>query len=328
MTKAFDPAAFAQRQLDAYNARDLNRFVAEYDFGAAPVLNGLWVAYALPAAAFAITAWLLLRERDDDHARAFEGASVLLTTVFVILQIRHGMHEGKIAGEGWPFAEMALDVSALALLALVIRAMARRWSRAVLDIGARLLALVALSIGALLLLRTPWFLGESPGSWPVFNLLLFAYALPAALAAWAAMRAEELRAAPEWRVAVGLYALAAIFAWVTLEVWRAFHDPMFQRYRATNAELWAYSGAWLVLGGAIFALGIRNASRELRLAALAVIGLTTCKVFLVDMGALVGLWRVLSFLGLGLALIGLGAIYQRFVLPRPPPPGTTATPPA
>lgn len=26
----FDPAAFAQRQLDAYNARDLDRFIAEY----------------------------------------------------------------------------------------------------------------------------------------------------------------------------------------------------------------------------------------------------------------------------------------------------------
>ena len=29
MIEAFDPAAFAQRQLDAYNARDLDRFVAE-----------------------------------------------------------------------------------------------------------------------------------------------------------------------------------------------------------------------------------------------------------------------------------------------------------
>jgi len=28
-----------------------------------------------------------------------------------------------------------------------------------------------------------------------------------------------------------------------------------------------------------------------------------------------GLWRVVSFLGLGLALIGLGAAYRRFVLP-------------
>ena len=30
MPSDFDPAGFAQRQLDAYNARDLERFVAEY----------------------------------------------------------------------------------------------------------------------------------------------------------------------------------------------------------------------------------------------------------------------------------------------------------
>jgi len=48
MTLPFDPAAFAQRQLDAYNARDLTRFVAEYTDdvevyrlpGTAPVLRG------------------------------------------------------------------------------------------------------------------------------------------------------------------------------------------------------------------------------------------------------------------------------------------------
>jgi hypothetical protein len=30
MPDTFDPAAFAQRQLDAYNARDLERFLAQY----------------------------------------------------------------------------------------------------------------------------------------------------------------------------------------------------------------------------------------------------------------------------------------------------------
>ncbi len=30
MTEAFDPEAVVQRQLDAYNARDLERFVREY----------------------------------------------------------------------------------------------------------------------------------------------------------------------------------------------------------------------------------------------------------------------------------------------------------
>jgi uncharacterized membrane protein len=51
----------------------------------------------------------------------------------------------------------------------------------------------------------------------------------------------------------------------------------------------------------------------LRLTALGVVGLVAGKVFLVDMGGLVGLWRVLSFLGLGLTLIALAAVYRRFV---------------
>jgi hypothetical protein len=40
------------------------------------------------------------------------------------------------------------------------------------------------------------------------------------------------------------------------------------------------------------------------------------------------LWRVLSFLGLGLALIGLGAVHRRFVLPTQHGPSAAgATPP-
>jgi hypothetical protein len=64
----------------------------------------------------------------------------------------------------------------------------------------------------------------------------------------------------------------------------------------------------------------------LRKAALAVIALTVLKAFLVDMAELVGLWRVLSFLGLGLALIALGWVYRRFVV-LPAPGGGGATPP-
>jgi uncharacterized membrane protein len=98
--------------------------------------------------------------------------------------------------------------------------------------------------------------------------------------------------------------------------------------RITDAEMYAYSGAWLLLGALLLAIGIRTARKEIRLAALAVIALTTLKVFLFDMGALVGLWRVLSFLGLGLALIALGAIYRRFVVTAPPAPATPPQGPA
>ena len=81
----------------------------------------------------------------------------------------------------------------------------------------------------------------------------------------------------------------------------------------------SWSGAWLAYGVAVMAVGIAARIKRIRLAALAIIGLTTAKVFLVDMSGLVGLWRVLSFLGLGLVLIGLGAAYRRLVVPQAQP---------
>src|SRR5438067_346820 len=52
--------------------------------------------------------------------------------------------------------------------------------------------------------------------------------------------------------------------------------------------------------------------RPLRLAGLGLTAVVVAKVFLVDMSGLDGLWRVLSFLGLGLGLMALGALYRRF----------------
>jgi len=39
--------------------------------------------------------------------------------------------------------------------------------------------------------------------------------------------------------------------------------------------------------------------------------LTVGKVFLIDMAGLTGVWRALSFIGLGLVLVGIGYLYQR-----------------
>jgi uncharacterized membrane protein len=51
----------------------------------------------------------------------------------------------------------------------------------------------------------------------------------------------------------------------------------------------------------------------LRYASLAVMLLVIAKVFLYDMANLSDLWRVFSFLGLGVSLLALAWVYQRFV---------------
>jgi uncharacterized membrane protein len=86
---------------------------------------------------------------------------------------------------------------------------------------------------------------------------------------------------------------------------------------AGDAEVYAYSAVWIVYALVLLALGILRNSSVLRYASLAVLGVTVGKVFLYDMADLTGLYRVASFLGLGLVLIGIGYAYQRFVF-RPP----------
>jgi uncharacterized membrane protein len=55
-----------------------------------------------------------------------------------------------------------------------------------------------------------------------------------------------------------------------------------------------------------------------------VVTATIAKVFLVDMAGLTGIFRALSFIGLGAVLIGIGWLYQRLLFPAQP---ATTTPP-
>lgn len=160
--------------------------------------------------------------------------------------------------------------------------------------------------------------GSPVGTQPVLDALLPAYAVPALLAALAMIHPATAEPQPMRRV-LGGYALIACFAWITLEIRHLFHPTAigFDAAPVEEAELWAWSGAWLAFGAALMVAGIRFGLRALRLAAIAIVGLTAAKVFLVDTAGLVGLWRVLSFLGLGLTLIGLGTVYRRFVQQPP-----------
>ena len=44
--------------------------------------------------------------------------------------------------------------------------------------------------------------------------------------------------------------------------------------------------------------------------------LTIAKVFVIDLAGLAGIWRALSFIGLGLVLVGIGYVYQRSGIAR------------
>jgi uncharacterized membrane protein len=297
----------------------LNGYVLDYAFGTWPVLNGLIPAYAVPAAAFAVAAAMFRSHTDDLTVGVLEAGSVALATAFVALEIRLGVGpEAGLHAPGFRLPEVSLDVASMAVLCVVTMRIAERLARPVLHWAWRVQGALALAGSVLLILDNPMVTNVDLGRVPLLDWLLPAYLVPAVLAI-DARRQAATEQPPALRPVIGGYALLAGLVWITLEVRHLFHPGSIglAAVAVADAELWAWSGAWLAYGVGVMAIGIAITNQRLRLAALAIVGLTAAKVFLVDMSGLVGLWRVLSFLGLGLVLIGLGAAYRRLVAQPP-----------
>jgi uncharacterized membrane protein len=98
-------------------------------------------------------------------------------------------------------------------------------------------------------------------------------------------------------------------------------------HRTSDMEFWTYSAVWLVLGAALLLAGLFLKSMPLRMASAAVIALTICKVFLLDMTALTGALRAFSFIGLGVSLLAIGRFYQRILVRTGNAPPAQAGPP-
>jgi len=77
-----------------------------------------------------------------------------------------------------------------------------------------------------------------------------------------------------------------------------------------NSQL-ALSALWAALGFVSLVAGLARDERPLRLGGLVLLGLAVGKVFIVDLAALESIWRVASFLGLGLLLLAAAFGYQR-----------------
>lgn len=184
--------------------------------------------------------------------------------------------------------------------------------------GWRLLAALAtLQVVLLqLLVDNPLWSRIEIGATPLFDLLLLAYLIPAVFAFLFARRLPEVAPRP-FALAAATLGLVLVFAYLTLEVRHAFHGAILVGGPTTDAEWYSYSVVWLIYAGALLALGLYRRDARLRHAALAMVSITVIKVFVWDMAELTGLYRAASFLGLGLCLVGIGYLYQRFVLPSP-----------
>jgi uncharacterized membrane protein len=167
-----------------------------------------------------------------------------------------------------------------------------------------------------LITRNPlWAGGEVAGVTPL-DALTVTFALPIL---WTLLASDEIARQAEGRrllqFARAIRALPLIFAfaWISLEIRKTYQGPLLDGFTTTDAEFYSYSAAWLVFALALLFYGTLKGSQLLRYASLLVLLATVTKVFLMDAGSLTGLYRVFSFLGLGLSLLGISYFYGRFV---------------
>ncbi|MET4633017.1 DUF2339 domain-containing protein [Kaistia defluvii] len=273
------------------------------------------IGYGIPAAAFATASVLLRRVRVDRAVFAAEALAVIMTALLVVFEIRAIVFGGDLLTPATALSEQGLTTAAAFAFALGLSRLAQSRPSPVFRIGgalARIFGLLNAVIG-LGLVVNPLFTGDPVGGGPVFNEILLAYGLPAVLAGLVAFRTPP--ASLRWlQGATGAVALILAFAAVTLEIRFLFSaSPDLSRDPIGSAESYAYSAAWLALGILLLAFGLVFQQRAARLASALLIVVTVLKVFLIDMSNLEGVWRALSFMGLGAVLIGIGLVYQRLL---------------
>jgi uncharacterized membrane protein len=301
-----------------------NVHIVDYPMGDLAGANWVLYGYGLPALAFFYAARGFRRSGDDLLVTVLEWGCLVFATLLISFEIRT-LVEGRLDSPDYGLLEQSLNSVAWLSMAYVIWIYARLDSRAVLKIGWRILAALGMAQVVLLqlLASNPLWSGAAVGDYPVVNLLFISYAVPALFAArFAAILRDEgqLRLAR----AGGILCLVLIWVYLSLEVRRAFQGPDLTLGPLGDAELYVYSAAWLGLALVLLGIGILREVASLRYASLALLMLTVAKVFLIDMSELTGLYRVASFMGLGLFLVGIGYLYQRFVFPTPSKPTVSA----
>ena len=297
----------------------VNPEVLRYPLGTTPIVNWMLWGYGLAIAAFVVGRHFLLASGDRPLIRAVEAAIALLAFVLVTLEVRSLFQRQSMAVLDAGFMERSVYVVAWGAYALTALWIARRRGDA-LALSWQLSGGLALAAAVIVqaLVANPAAIPADVGQLPIVNGLLIAYAAPAVLA-FVAVRWLDRPGDRDARVIVEVAAAVLAFVYVSLEV-RHFFDPGFARgwQWAEGIELYAYSFVWLLFGVALLAAGFWREAPALRRAGMALVCIVVAKVFLIDMAGLKGLLRVLSFLGLGAALLGLGYAYRRFGLARPP----------
>ncbi|WP_174803576.1 DUF2339 domain-containing protein [Martelella limonii] len=198
-------------------------------------------------------------------------------------------------------------VMAIAMLAQISRIRTSgAWMKRLRGALAVIFGLIsAVLIAVPLTFSNPLASGSGPVSGPLlFDSIALSYLPLAMVLAVGAWKIGD----PGRFLRIGFIGISsALFCfYVALEIRRFWRGPALSVPGVTQPELYTYTLALVIACAALLLVSFSRRSHVLRKVAMAMIALTIAKVFLIDISGLEGLLRVVSLIGLGLALAGLG----------------------
>jgi uncharacterized membrane protein len=271
-----------------------------------------WMIGVVPVVLGAVTAILLrslLRletpgQRDLTRLALVAGVALAFVTVAIPLQLDHQ----------WITIGWALEGAALA------------WLYGRVPHRGVLLACAALFVAVFvrLALNPSIWTYEPRGELRIVNWYLYTYLIAAA----SLLVGARFLARTEDRVATGLPRLShlfpaaatvLLFLLLNIEIadYYATGPEITFRFGVTVSQDLTYTIGWLAFGMLLLAVGIYVRTRPARIAAVALIAVTTFKCFLYDLKSLEGLYRIASFVGLAISLALVSIALQKYVLAKP-----------
>jgi uncharacterized membrane protein len=279
------------------------------------IFDNALIGFALPAAAAALAAWLLGRKQAE-IARVAATAGALAAVAYFVVEVRHLLHGPNVHwSQGFTLAEGGIYATAAFAVAATLAWLRDRMALETLtpiSVASEAVG-IAVAIGGPGLGVNPLLVSVPLAGSLIFDNALIGFAIPAAAAAFAAWLLGSARR--EAALAAGAIAILGALAWLAIELRRAFQGPLvwIGAGPTGDAEWYAYSVLLVLFAVALLALGFLLKNRDLRLTSSAVMLAAAAKVFLLDMAGLEGIWRALSFIGLGLVTMGIGLFYQRLL---------------
>jgi len=188
------------------------------------------------------------------------------------------------------------------------------------------LTALVLGVGRLLLIDNFEF------SRLIFNMRMAVYTT--AIAALGFVAYQSVKREDETGKMIGAIAIIAMNLLALVALSREIGDYYYQQMMALRPGIWrpdtasmtrsltitrdfTYSALWMAYGAMLMTIGFWRASAFLRWQALVLIAFTIGKVFVYDISELDRIYRILSFIVLGILLLTISFAYQRGLLKLP-----------